>query len=431
VSELVGSNLPIIKRQNRSAVLKTLLRHGPLPRREVGFRTLLTPSTITNLVGELLDQGLVREIPVVASPRHDRVGRRPVLLEINSSGGYVLGAYVGATTLTVTIGDLRARVLGYRQTPLHRDLSEEGFLDLLVSEIKLLLAEHATPLDRVYGIGVTPAGDVDAHRGLLLRLPEHPWRDLPLVADLQARLSLPVAIENSREAMALAEMVFGGAQGVSSLVLIHLAWSIGCSLVIDQRVYSGDHGGAGRLGHVVVEENGAPCSCGKRGCLNTIASAKGIVRIARAEAESATDSTLWHFHDGDLSQLTDLDVLKAADEGDPAAQRAVWRIATALGQVIANLILVLDPSMVVVAGRVVEASNALFAPLHQVVDSIVYPATGLASNLQLSAFGEEGPRVAGLTLALQSFVYSPALTLPTDTADDPPDERLNRVWLEA
>ena len=430
VSRLVGSNLPIVKRQNRSAVLQTLLRHGPVPRREVGHLTMLTPSTITNLVGELIDQGLVREIPELASPPHVRVGRRPILLEINANGGFVIGVFLGMTTLSVSIGDLRARVLGYRQTAMPSGITEADLVALLVSEITTLLAEFETPFDRVYGLGVIASGEVNSESGMLLDLPGRPWRNVPIVAHLQSRLSLPVAIENSRRAMALAELVFGEAKGVASMILIHLATSIGCSLVINERVYSGDHFGAGRLGHVVVEENGALCWCGKRGCLNTIASTQGIVRVALAEAEAMPHSALWGFHNGDVSLLTALDVLEAADNGDLAAKQAIRKIATALGNAIANLVLILDPSMVVVTGQCVEDRDSLLVPLREIIDSIVEPATGRTANLQLSAFGGTSTQVASFTIALHRFVYSPALSLPNDAFANADDPRLSRVGIE-
>src|SRR5690606_4600267 len=170
---------------------------------------------------------------------------------------------------TVSLGDLRANVYGSVQTRLSPELSPAGLVDLIVASVERLRNQCDARNCPVFGLGVTPAGRVDPERGILVELPTHPWRDVEIVAALRDRLAIPVATENSRRAMALAEMTFGHGQDIDSLLLVHGGTTIGCGVVVNRHVHAGDHLDAGRLGHTIVEENGELCSCGNRGCLET------------------------------------------------------------------------------------------------------------------------------------------------------------------
>lgn len=416
MGSFVAGNVGAVQSQNRSAVLRALLYDGPLGRSALGRRTQLVPSTITNLVSELMAHELVVELGPAGGPQRDRLGRPSIPLDINRRGGFVLGAYIGARRLTVTLGDLRATPLDWTHRPLPVDRMLPQFIDDLTQDVEMLLARHGVPRQRLFGLGIVAAGRVNPEQGILVELPRHPWQAVPLVTLLADRLPCPIVIDDSRRAMALAELVFGSAREVPSMILVHSGATIGCGLIINQQVYAGDHFDAGKLSHVVVEPDGARCSCGNRGCLETIATDDGIVRLARAAMLEAPASNLWTVCSGDSDALHRDHVLHAARAGDAAANVVIARAATALGRALANLVLTLDPSMVIVAGRISDAGDVLLTPVRQTIDAIVGRALGRSVDVRPSSFGVQELHMAGLTLALQRFVYSPSLTLPGDRA---------------
>lgn len=245
-----------------------------------------------------------------------------------------------------------------------------------------LLRQLAAPAT-LRGVGSTVPGLADTEQGMVLYAPTHGWKNVPWRQLLAERLERPVAIENDVNACALAEARFGNARGISSLVWITISTGIGGALLFNGQLFRGRNGLAGEIGHVVVQEDGAPCGCGRRGCLEAEASARAIARKAAMMGLPA-----------DAAQVADL-----ARSGDPRALQA-WREAgTALGKAAAAILNVLDPEMLVFGGHVAHNLDLLMPAIRAAVQQrVIVPQR--AVRLEATALGHEAALKGAATLVL-------------------------------
>jgi glucokinase len=219
----------------------------------------------------------------------------------------------------------------------------------------------------VAAVGIGAAGFVDRAGERVLFAPHLSWRDEPLRKHLQARLGLPVLLDNDANTTAWAELRFGVAQGRRDVLCITLGTGIGGALVIDGQVFRGANGLAGEFGHMQVVPGGRRCECGNRGCWEQYSSGNAIVREARelVRTESPLAARLRELVGGDAELITGATVTQAAREGDPAAEEILRTVGTWLGTGLAGLAAGFDPELVVVGGGVSEAGDLLLDPARE------------------------------------------------------------------
>jgi len=202
-------------------------------------------------------------------------------------------------------------------------------------------------------VGVTVPGMVDTRTGTVAFAPNLGWNDVPIRALLQQALELPVVVHNVTNSGALAEGRVGAAKGARSYVWVYVGSGVGAGIVIDGQLFSGTKGFSGEIGHCPIVDDGPLCSCGLRGCLETLASGKAIERIASEAARGSEPTRLSAYH----APFDAAVVLEAARAGDAVAQRILRDVGQHLGVGLSYLINVLDPELVVLGGRVMEAAD--------------------------------------------------------------------------
>lgn len=307
-----------------------------------------------------------------------------------------IGVDVGGTRLKAGLVDVHGAVLATarRDTPVRSAppaVLEEALLEV-VGELRSVAAATGVPATTV---GVAVAGLVDAARGTVVFAPHLPWREEPLRDRLEARLDLPVVVDNDANAAAWAEHRFGAGRGESHLLMLTLGTGIGGAVLTEGRLQRGRHGLAGELGHVQVVPDGRSCPCGNRGCWEqyvsgTVLRRDGQELVRRGGADAAELAAVCG---GDPARLSGDDVTRLAREGDPAS-RAVLDVAGRwLGTGLAGAVAILDPGTVVVGGGLSEAGDLLLDPArarlaqqllgrgHRPVPSVVPAALGLGAGL--------------------------------------------------
>jgi glucokinase-like ROK family protein len=335
---------------NRSIVLDIIRRGGKVSRTDLAKRSSLTKPTVSAIVDDLIARGIVQEVgfgKTVATG-----GRRARLLEFNDASAAYLGLRFGVHHTTVAIADARGEVRAVKEAPtVYGDphASIRSALELFDPA----LAEAGLPRERLASVGVTVPGMVDTRTGKVALAPNLGWSDVPIRELLQQALELPVVVHNVTNAGAIAEGRIGAAKGARSYVWVYVGHGLGAGIVIDGQLFSGTKGFSGEIGHCPIVDDGPLCSCGLRGCLETLASGKAIERIA-AEAARGSEPTLLS------AQASPFDaqvVLEAARDGDAVSQRILRQVGQHLGVGLSYLINVLDPELLVLGGRVMEASD--------------------------------------------------------------------------
>src|SRR3954471_1624229 len=365
-----------LREANRLRVVDELRLHGTLSRADLARLTGLSPTTMTALVAELVNSGLVVEQALGdgAAPQAGR-GRPPVLLRLDAAAGGALGIDFGHHHLRVALADLSRTVLAERATEIDVDAAARSSLDAAAEMVDEVLAEADMDRSRVIGAGVGLPGPIDARTGAVgssVILPD--WVGLRPAAELERRLDISVKVDNDANLGALGEVSVGAARGLSDVLYVKVASGIGAGLVLGGRLYHGSVGLAGELGHVHVRDQGAVCRCGSRGCLETVA---------------ATDAVLAALAPAHRDELTVREAVALVRAGDLGAQRVFTDAGRAIGRVLADHCNLLNPSAVVVGGDLSAAGRPLLDGIRESVDRYAQPA--VAASVAILA-GQPGER---------------------------------------
>jgi N-acetylglucosamine repressor len=327
---------------NERLVVRTLYDLGPISRAEVARLTGLTRTTVSDVVASLLDEGVVREIGRGPSSG----GKAPILLEVDDDARLVVGLDLGEEHFAGSLVNLRGEIR--RSVELAVDGRDgDSALGLVFELLDQLLDGTTAPL---LGIGIGTPGLVDSRTGTIRRAVNLDWRDLPLGEIVAERYAVPVNVANDSQAAALAEYTYAGGDRVPNLIAIRVGRGVGAGLILRGSLFQGDGSGAGEIGHVVVEDDGALCRCGRTGCLETVAGMRAI------EARAATAT----------GRPTDLPaVRRAIDAGDAWAIGIADDAGAALGRAIAGLIGALDIRRIVVLGPVTDLGEPWLAAVRR------------------------------------------------------------------
>lgn len=270
-----------------------------------------------------------------------------------------VGIDVGGTKIAGGVIDDAGKVLATarRESPATDSSQIEDAIEDLVSELRGSYDVEA--------IGVGAAGFVDAKRATVLFAPNLAWRDERLKRDLEARLHLPVVIENDANAAAWGEFTFGAGADVDDFMLVTVGTGVGGGIVLNGELHRGAFGVAAEIGHIRVVPSGLICGCGNRGCWEQYASGSALVREARelAAQGSLIAASLLDRAGGDVQGINGPLITDAARDGDPFAIEQLAALGRWLGEGIATLTAVLDPAVVVIGGGVSDAGNLLLEPI--------------------------------------------------------------------
>ena len=221
------------------------------------------------------------------------------------------------------------------------------------------LAKAGLTLDDVHSVGVGVPGIADARTGRVVFCTNLGWRDVPLREEFQRYLNKPVHIDNDATVAGLAESVAGVSAGTDSSVFVTLGTGVGGGIVIHGKVWSGFHGVGSELGHMILELDGEPCTCGNRGCVERYCSATAIIRMARELVARHPDSLVLTLAQGDPDNINAKMVFDAAREQDPVGMKVFRRYVIYLSQALASVMQLLDPEVVVLGGGVSKAGSFL------------------------------------------------------------------------
>lgn len=327
------------KAHNRDLVLKTIFENETISRAEIARVTHLTRTTVSDVVAGLLTEGLVEEVGVGSSIG----GKSPILLSLVKDSRYMISLDLAQDKFSGAVVNLRGEIKATESVPVSGRDGEQA-LALVYEILDRLIQKPWTPL---VGIGVGAPGLINTREGIIVNAVNLEWKNLQLAKLLRTKYKLPVYVLNDSQAAAIGEFVYGGGyKADENLVVINVKHGIGAGILVNGRLFQGDGGGAGEIGHVVVQENGLACRCGKHGCLETVASARAVVQRAKSLAHETKDSIL----SKNPNAIT-LDSLEAAfKSGDPLARQVILEAGNYLGASIASLVGMLNIKKFVLTG---------------------------------------------------------------------------------
>jgi N-acetylglucosamine repressor len=346
------------KQHNRDLVLRTIFANESVSRAEVARVTNLTRTTVSEVVNGLLAEGLVEEVG-----RGESIGgKSPILMSVVADSRYLIGLNLAQDKFIGAIVNLRGDIKEMVEAPVHDDNGRNA-LELVYQIIDQLLRKKLKP---IVGIGVGAPGLINTREGVVINAVNLQWQDLPLGQLLKKKYKLPVSVLNDSQATAIGEYVYGGQHAADeNLIVVNVKHGIGAGILISGRLFQGDGGGAGEIGHVVVQENGELCRCGKRGCLETISSARAVIQQLKARSLDQAQS--------------------AFEAGDAEANRVVMTAGHFLGKSLGNLIGTLNIQKIVITGDMTRFGNAWLDAVNSSMQGAALSRMSEGTRLELGA----------------------------------------------
>jgi predicted NBD/HSP70 family sugar kinase len=328
---------------HRFELLRLVVAGGAVSRQELAQRSGLSMATVSNLTGELLAAGLLRETGFQESGG----GRPRALLAADPGGGVLAGVDVAETYVHVELFDTALTSLVRHEDALHPEENRpEQVVARVVAGLESALAMAGVDRARLTGAGISVPGQVDQGGGVSVFAPNWDWHDVPLRGLLQTRLDLPLYLDNPLRAAVVAELWFGAGRGCEDIAVLTLGTGVGAGLAIGGSLYRGATNSAGEWGHTNLVPGGRPCRCGARGCLESYVGAPGIMQTL---GELAPGSPMLHLDD----QTATVDALaRGLADADPDALATVAATAEHLGLAVADLVNLINPEVVVLGSWV-------------------------------------------------------------------------------
>lgn len=294
--------------------------------------------------------------------------------------GYVGAVDLGGTKILAAVFAPDGTIAGRAKKATGRDHSLETVADRMADCVREAARSARVDAAQLRAVGVGAPGTIEAATGVVLTAPNLDWENVPLKAELEARLGVPVDVDNDVRVAVIAEHAAGAGKGVQNMVGIWPGTGVGGGVVLNGQLFRGTNGLAGEIGHITVKAGGPRCSCGGRGHLEALASRTAIVREIAKAAKRGTATRLAQIVRGDLTTATSGDLAKAWGRGDKVVSRVLDRAARHLAHGIASVANLLNPELVVLGGGVVEALGDRFVeqiaqevrklPLHESTRSI-------------------------------------------------------------
>ena len=382
-----------LRRGNRSVLLTKLFTEGSCSRQELSRSTGLSQATVSNVIGELITDGIVAEAGLVDSDG----GRPRTLLRIDPSFGHVIGVDVGETKVKVERFDLGMHVRGAVELVLHsggRDVDE--VVSHVVAGIRTVLTDpDIDPEIDVLGVGIGVPGIVERGPRLFVNSQAAGWSAVPLVELVRAEIPLPLHVDNGAKTLGLAEMWFGTGRGTKDAVVALLGSGVGASVIAGGATYQGATGSAGEWGHTKIEVGGRRCRCGANGCLEAYIGAGAILdryqSLRRAKPAAPEDE------EPALAEL-----LRA---NTATATKVIDEVVSYLGAGLANLVNLFNPELIIVGGwaglligerklpeiRAAAAEHALHRPFAQ-------------TTIELAKLGQDAVALGAAALPVEQFL---------------------------
>ncbi|MDI2587840.1 ROK family transcriptional regulator [Psychrobacillus sp. NEAU-3TGS] len=374
----------LMKKQNKTYVLELIKNMAPISRMQISKITKMSPTSITRIVGELQEQGFVKETKSVTSG----VGRRATLLDICGDVLFTIGVELDKAVLKIGIVNYVGEVVDL-QTHVRNPLeSYEETVQNINNKVKNIIKLNEIPMEKIIGLAVGLPGSIDYENGIVRLAEQLRWKNVHLMRDLSKLSSLNVVIDNELKMKIIAENTVGKAKDSKSSILVGIGSGIGAAILLNGEVHRGESNNAGEIGHTVIDPNGNVCSCGKFGCLCTYISEGAIL----ADAKKMKD----------ISSIDE--VFGAFRDGESWAHNILDRTATYIALAISNLACLYEPECIILSGNLIDKMPEMTGQIVEKCERYMWEP--IKKNLQIvhSSLGSQGV-VLGAAIQAQNSLF--------------------------
>mgnify|MGYP002639464923 CR=1 FL=1 len=356
------SNVELKKIFQKNSIIEYLYRLGPTSNPDIARFTKMSSPTITKLLQELIDLDIIRDMGIGESIG----GRKPNLFGINPNAKYIIGIDLDCRMVKLGVFNLANEAVSEILTYFGNVKDKNMVFSDLFKRLDNLLEESQLDRTKFLGIGVSIPGLIDSKTGQTyvdLRVDDKTLKEL-----FEAHYQLPTIIDSDSRVMAIGEQAFGYAKNKKDVLCLNICDGVGLGMILNGIVYRGKSGLAGEFGHINVVKDGNLCTCGKYGCLETVASGGALIEQAQQGIKKGQDSLIKELVKGDLEEIHVSDIIEAVNKGDLFAIEIINKLGHFLGEALASLVHIFNPEMIIIGGKVALAEDYLINPIQNTLN---------------------------------------------------------------
>ncbi|HLR51663.1 MAG TPA: ROK family protein [Candidatus Avamphibacillus sp.] len=384
----------LIKKINKTIVLKAIEEKAPISRAQISKETGLNKATVSTMVSELINDSLVSEMGAGQSSG----GRKPVMLYFNNQAGYSIGIDLGVNYILAILTDLSGNIIFEINHPLNTTCISE-IEKKLISLIDTLIQKTPKSPYRMIGIGIGVPGIVD-NEGKILFAPNLKWRQIELKNKLEQIFFLPVIIENEANAGAYGEQLYGSKKDVHNLIYVSFGIGIGTGIIIDGKLFTGATGISGEMGHITIKINGEKCPCGNHGCWELYASESSLL------SKATKLSVFKNFKDLNIDHI-----IEEAQNNNNEVLQLLNDIGEYIGFGLINIINTFNPELVIIGNRFKVLKKWLINPINRVLDERLHPYHRTGTKIDFSNLGLYSCAVGASSMSILKFLSNNKVTV--------------------
>jgi predicted NBD/HSP70 family sugar kinase len=381
LAQVSRSSVELNKLTQKRTIVGLLHKDGYTSAPELSKKLNISLPNCLSILSDLIDSGFVKNIGIGESSG----GRKPAMYGLSENECYVIACDVARFSASMTILNCANKfVTPIIQIETHID--DNQFVEKLFDAANRLIFEHQIPESKIMGLGVDMPGLIDSKCGVNYTIKKEKYQNVGVL--LSQRFKKLVYIDNDARMHAYGEYCFGAAKGYENAIIIHWSWGLGLGIFVNGKLYSGNNGFAGEFSHIPIVENGDLCICGKRGCLETIASSNTIIkRIKQGISGGEISSVINQFKDSPES-VSPEDVIAAARLGDEFSISILNEIGIGMGKGLSYIIQLLNPEVIVLSGPISKANQYVLSPIQQSLNRLCLEKISGNTNILISDQGD-------------------------------------------
>lgn len=383
--KIIKHDQEMMRKVNKQNILDLIREKSPISRAELAKLTKMSPTSVSRIVSELMDLGLIKESEFTSG----KVGRKALLLDTIPDSVYVISVQIDLNILRFGIVDFNGSIVKQHSVIYNaHDLNWTDIADLVCNGITQLTEHAAINSKNIIGLGVGVPGLIDTANGFVLFSPQLRWENVQLANYLREKTGYDTIIENIIKAKALAENTYGLAKNKKLVAFVHFGSGVGSALIMNSKIYRGVTNSAGEIGHTTIDPNGRLCDCGRRGCLQTYITEHALMQEAR------TIKNISSIHE----------IYDASDNNEKWAQEILNKLYIYMSITICNTICMYNPDSVIISGKLTERPQNIETIIKNKVNDLILPQFKGSYELNRSTLGESSGLLGISILCINKYL---------------------------
>lgn len=387
MEQIIKHDQELMKKSNRKLILNLIREKRPISRADIAKVVNMSPTSVSRIVTELSDKGIVKETQLTSSG----VGRKAILLDTVSDYKYTVSVELDKQAYMIGLVDFDSRIIDKVSLPYKEDPKDwKSLVSNVCESIKKMIVSHNIDESKLIGVGIGVPGIIDASKGLVLFSPQLGWKNVELKKYIEKCIGYKATIDNLIKLKALAENIHGSMKGSMRAALVNFGSGVGSALVVNKEIYRGVTNSAGEIGHTTVDPNGRLCDCGRKGCLQTYITEGALIGEANTFAKVKAVE----------------EIFSAANRDEEWATNIIEKLYTYITIAVCNAINMYNPDIIIICGKIIEIEPKIFKEIKIRVENNVWEPFKDTYIMKTSNLGNDAVILGAATSVLDKYIDS-------------------------